>query len=322
MSLIDYAKKFVALLRSPRGRNFFVFSIFLIIAAFLWCVLALNDEVQADVRMPVRITNVPDSVTIVSAVPSTVSVGVRARGTQLLKYSWGKAPAFDIDFRVFRDGNYLRLSSADMKSITRQTLNGASIVVVSPDSLSIAFTSRPPVVLPVKIDCSASAAPQAIISGKPRVKPDSVRVYAAGGRRIGDREVATEPIHLTDLKETTTIRARLIAPSGTRVIPDSVDVTVNVEALIYKTRMVSVETVNVPKDYRLVTFPSQVEVGYLIPVSDYVDVNPKIRVVADYDHLSPNGKVRLKIAEASDNLLNVSLAADSVEYILEKYSSK
>ena len=306
-------------LRSQRGRNVFVFTAFLIIAAFLWWVIALNDEGQTDVRMPVRLTNVPDSVTIVSTLPQTMSVSVRARGSQLLKLGWGKSPKFDIDFRLYRIGSYLRLSDTDLKGIARHTLGGAQVVFVSPDSLNIAFTSQPPVILPVKLDCSVTPGPQVSLAGRPVLSADSVRVYVTGHRTVDASYVSTEPLRLQSINETVTRRVRLIAPPNSRVIPDSIDVTVNVEPLIFKTRRVPVESVNVPHDVRLITFPSQVDVMYMIPVSEYLDIEPRIRVVADYNTISPkSGKVRLRVAEASDDLLNVHIASDSAEYIIEK----
>lgn len=306
-------------LRSQRGRNVIVFSVFLLIASFLWCVIALNDEGQADFRMPVRMIHVPDSVTVVSAVPQYVSVGVNARGSQLLKYSWSKPPFFDIDFRAFRDGSYLRLTDTDLKSIARQALGGLQVSVVSLDSLRISFTSRPPVILPVRLDCSVTPGPQVSLAGKPVLSTDSVKVYVAGHHSVDVSSISTEPIRLQSIDESVTRRVRLIAPPFCRVIPDSVEVTVKVEPLIFKTRRIPIQSINVPPGEKLVTFPSQIDVMYMIPVSDYLETAPRISVIADYNSISPStGKVRLKIAEASDDLQNVHLASDSAEYIIEK----
>lgn len=318
MTIKDFYKKVVVAVRSPRGRNFFVFLVFLIIAAFLWWVIALNDEGQTDVRMPVRINHVPDSVTIVSSVPPTITVNVRARGSQLLKYAWGSAPTFNIDFRMYRNSGVVRLTEADVKSVARQALNGASVVLVSPDSLNIAYTSRPPVIVPVRPECTVTVAPQVTLAGTPVVEPDSVKIFTAGRPLAAFNEVTTEPLVLSDLKETVTRRVRVIAPPRSRAIPDSVDVTISVEPLILKTRRVPIEANNVPAGLRLITFPTAVDVMYMIPVSDYIDSDPKIRVVADYNSAAPDGKMRIRIAEASENLRNVYLDQDSVEYIIER----
>ena len=296
-----------------------VFSVFLVIAAILWWVMALNDEGQMDIKMPVRLNHVPDSVTIVSSVPQNITVNLNARGSQILKYGLGKTPTFNIDFRMYRDGTFLRLSNADLRGIARNTLGVPSVIMVSPDSLNIAFTSQPPVVVPVELDYSATPGPQVTLAGKPLISPDSVKIYVSGHRSIDIASVTTEPLRLPSLNESVTRRVRVLAPPHTRAIPDSVNVTVNVEPLIFKTRKISVETPGVPADRRLIIFPSQVEVMYMIPVSAYLDTEPHIRVVADYNSISPtSGKVRLRIAEASSDLQNVQIATDSAEYIIEK----
>lgn len=319
MNAKDILRRVNVAIHSRRGHNVLVFAVFLCIAALLWCVIALNDEAQTDIRMPVNITHVPDSVTIVSQVPQSMSVSLQSRGSQLLKLSWGRVPDFNIDFRLYRQGDVLRLSDTDLKAIARSSLDGSNIIVVSPDSLSLAFTCQPPVVLPVNPDYTVTPGPQATISGTPHLSSDSVKVYTIGRLRGSVEAITTEPIRLNSLNETTTRRVRLIPPANSRVIPDSIDVTVEVEPLIFKTRKVRIESVNVPHGNKLITFPAQVEVMYMIPASDYKTAEPHIRVTADYRTISHNSRmVKLRVAEASDNLQNVHLAVDSAEYIIER----
>ena len=321
MNLKELFNRANEVIHSRQGHSVLVFMAFLALSALLWCVIAFNDESQADIRMPVRLTNVPDSVTIVSQVPATMSVSLQARGTQLLKLTWGKVPNFNIDFRVFRSDGALRLTDTDLKAIARSAIDGANIIIVSPDSLNLAFTSQPPVVMPVNPDYIATPGPQATISGTPRLSADSVKVYSIGRLPSSIEAITTEPIRFNSLNETTTKRVKLIAPPGSRVIPDSIDVTIDVEPLIFKTRKVAVEAINVPDGQKLITFPAQVDVMYMIPVSDYKTSEPRIRVTADYRSISSSSSsrmIRLRIAEASDNLQNVHLAVDSAEYIIEK----
>lgn len=322
MPLRQLIRKIKIVARSQRGHNLIMFSLFLGISAILWCVIAFNGEAQSDVRMPVRIINVPDSVTIVSQVPRNISVSLQARGTQLLRLAWGGAPVFNIDFRMYHsDRKWLSLSEPDLKGIARNALDGANIILISPDSLRLAYTSHPPVILPVNADYMVTPGPQASITGKIRLSNDSVKVYTAGRLSSSIEAITTEPIRINGLNETVTRKVALVAPPNARVIPDSIDVTIEVEPLIYKTRNVTVEPIHVPEGMRLITFPAQIEVRYMIPVSDYKNTEPTLRVVADYRTVSDyhsDRTVGLRIIEASSNLQNVHLAVDSAEYILEQ----
>jgi hypothetical protein len=320
MSLHTFYTRIVGALHSRRGHDILVFLIFLGMSLVLWAVMSLNQEEQCDIRMPLKINHVPDSVTIISNPPQSISVSLRAHGSQLLKLNWGRVPTINIDFRLYRDGNTIRLSEAELKAITRSALDGASVLVTSPDSLTLAFTSAEPIAMPLTVDYNVSAGPQAIISGEPILSVDSVRVYSTSRLPVGLAAISTEPIQISGLNTSTTKRVRLVAPRNSRVIPDSVDVTFNVEPLILKTRRINIETVNVPARHKLITFPAQIDVMYMIPVGLYKTSEPRMRVIADYKTINrdnPTRMIRLKLVDVSANIQNVHLAADSAEYIIE-----
>ncbi len=315
----DKFDKLKVVMHSQRGHNLLVFAVFLVISTMLWWVTALNDEGQADIRMPVKITHVPDSITIVSRAPNTMSVSINAKGPLLMRLGWGKVPDFNIDFRQYRVGNSIRLNDTDLKSIARNALDGANVIVISPDSVNLSFTSQPPVVLPVNPDYIVTPGPQATIAGAPKLSVDSVKVYTIGRLPESVEAITTEPLRLNSINESLTRRVALIAPSNSRVVPDSIDLTITVEPLIFKTRKVTVETINVPEGKKLITFPAQIDVMYMIPVSDYKTSEPYIRVTADYSSIEHGSRmIRLRISEASENLQNVHLAFDSAEYYIEE----
>ncbi|MFG6386966.1 MAG: hypothetical protein K1V74_00470 [Muribaculaceae bacterium] len=307
-------------IRSPRGRDVLMFMLFLFISAVLWGVLALNEEEQYDLRMPVRITHVPDSVTLLSKGPDALTVNLRARGTQLLKMSLGDTPGVNIDFRVYRSGEYMHLSNAELKALARNASGGSQVSVLYPDSISIPFTTHPGFKLPVRANVQATPGPRASLSGRPKVAPDSVKLYALGGHLpSGVDYINTEALSLEAVEGQQTRRLRLLPPPGTRAIPDSVDVTIEAEPLIMKRRRVVIEPVNVPANIKLITFPAQIEVMYMVPMSAYTNSDPHFRVIADYRRISrKRSKIRLRLTDVPQNLQNVQLSADSAEYIIEQ----
>lgn len=321
MQVRSFINRIKDVVRSQRGRNILVFFVFLVISTILWSILSLNEEDQYDVRMPVKLTNVPDSVTIISTPPSTISVSLKAKGTQLLKQSFGNVPSFDIDFRVYRSRNSIVLRDADVKAIARAAYGGASVLVASPDSLNLKFTTRRGVAMPIVIDYKVTAGPQSTIASRPTLSFDTTRVYSTSRIPESLNAISTEPIRLNDLNRTTTTKVRLIAPRNCRVIPDSVDVTFNIEPLISKTRKVLIEPINVPAGVKLITFPANTDVLYMVPMSLYNQTDPHFRVYADYNTINPSSKthkIKLRLRDVPSELQNVHLAADSVEYIIEK----
>lgn len=307
--------------RTQRGRNILTFGVFLVISAVLWVVLSLNEEDQVDMRMRLRISHLPDSVTIVSTPPEFINVSLRARRTDLLKSTIGREPVLDIDWRAFRSRGAMQLSSSELKTLARGVVGGATVLSASPDSLNLLYTSSRGIMLPVVLDYKVTPGPQVALVGRPVFSPDSVAVFAVGKAAGGLTAVATEPIRISGLDETTSMRVRLLSPARTRPVPDSIDVTFRVEPLIMKTRRVVIEPVNVPAGIKLITFPAQVDVSYMLPASVYKSSSPQFRVVADYRTINTSAhtrNMRLRLVDVGDELQNVYLSADSAEYIIER----
>lgn len=314
----------IAALRSPQGRNAAGFLVFVAISTVLWCVLSLNEEEQRDIRMQLRITHIPDSVTLIGNGPDVLNVSLRARGTQLMKMTMGGTPLVAADFRAYsRQGNF-HLSSADLKALVRNAAGGAQVSIVYPDTLSIPFTTHAGYRLPVVADCKVTANPQSALVGKPHLSLDSVKVFTAPGHRLLDHynAVSTEPLRLIGISHNTTQRVKLVAPPHARVIPDSIDISFDVEPMIFKSRKVVIEPVNVPANTKLITFPAQIDVFFMVPMSAYTNKNLRFRVVADYRGISQHSgsrMVKLSLRDVPEQLQNVQLSADSAEYIIERH---
>jgi len=309
-------------LRSPRGRDTMMFLLFVAISCILWAVLSLNDEKQYALRLPMRITNVPDSVTLISPGPEALSVSLRAKGTQLMKMTVGRMPTVNVDFRAFRSDGTVHLSATDLKGLVRNATGGSQVSMVYPDSLSLPYTTHKGIRVPVRLDYKVTAGPQSALTGRPRLSADSVLLYTAGSAPDRADAVSTEPIHLLGIDKNTTLRVKLMAPRGTRLIPDSIDVTFEVEPLIFKSRKVVIEPINVPEGTKLITFPAQIDVFFMVPVSGYRQSDNHFRVVADYRTIrqgTGSRNVKLSLINVPSNFQNAHLSADSAEYIIERH---
>ncbi|MDE5929965.1 MAG: YbbR-like domain-containing protein [Muribaculaceae bacterium] len=317
----NISRRVEASLKSKQGHNFMTFMVFVAIAAALWGVMTLNEESTFDLRVPIRLTQVPDSVTVISDVPDQVQVTATGKGTQLLRYLFGHPATANIDFRLYRSPRGIRLGDAEMKSIVRSSIGGANAQLISPDSLIILYTSAPPVLLPVELDCNATTAPGCTMVGHPTLSIDSARVYSAQPLSRKVTAVITEPLRFDNISSTVSRRVRLLPPvNGSRVVPDSATLTIAVEPLIIKSRSVVIEGINAPDGGRLITFPAKVDVIYMIPMSAYTKSAPEFKVIADYADRSGkgDGRVKLRIRNVPAVLQNVRLDVDSVDYYISK----
>ena len=85
----------------------------------------------------------------------------------------------------------------------------------------------------------------------------------------------------------------------------------------------NIDVVNLPIGVNVITFPSTVEASFLVPQSIYSKVM-NIKAVVNYSDIlrlagtDSASKVAVKIIEVPAECRNISLASDSVEYIVEK----
>ena len=310
-------------LRSPQGRNVLTYLVFVGIALLLWMVQVMSEETQRDLRCQVAIVNVPDSLTRITPMPEAINVSVRARGTALARYVWS-APRMNIDYNVYHTGHKVSFGEAALKSFFRNRIgNDCQVQSVTPDSLSILYTSQPGALLPVRVNAEVVPGPQYALIGKVRSLTDSVTVFGLNGVPATMRSVTTAPITLNDVRAPRTIRIPLDVPQGFRAVPDSVDIQIDVEQLVSKKLSVKITPTGVPRGQSLILMPPQVEVYYMVPMSVFKQqqsVTPRFTIEAQYSSIRPgDDKVAIAITRQPKDFLNIYLSTDSVDFLIEQH---
>lgn len=326
-ALQDKARRAANIIRqyvfSPRGKSVLTFCVFLAISSALWVVMSLNQEMQQDIRCRVEIVNKPDSVTMISYLPDDISVSVKSRGSQLIKFNFGTPPTISIDYKYMMHDNRISVGTSEMRALLRNVFGqNSQILSFSPDTLSIMFTSRPGVSMPVNVASQVSTRSDFALAGAPKCVPASVVVYSTRPLSPTADRVVTPVIQYTDISETQTIRTRVIVPPGCRAFPDSVSVTFRVEPLIARSIKLPITAINVPDSARLILLPTTVNVSYMVPANIYNEQLPPLVITADYRSIDMSHPTR-RICIKADNskvpeLRNIRLSTDSVEYMVER----
>lgn len=306
---------------SSRGKDVLLYLMFVCVAFVFWALLSLDSEIQRDYEVPFDLIDVPDSVTLIGKMPSHLSVTVQGKGSQLIRFSWGRMPQLKVRFdENVAQTNQFSLSHQKLDTRLREYFGqSVQIASVRPDSIRVEFTSSPGVKLPLRVNADVHPNLQCIISGLIEANVDSVLVYGVNGVPASLTEIETIPFSRSDLSDTIRVEVGLKPVPGLRIIPDRVTVTVPVEPLIAKTRSVPLDKVGLPENTGLITFPSRVTVNYLVPMSEYNTDFP-IRAYVDYAHINPaTQKARVMLSAQPSECYNVTVTPDSVEYIIERH---
>lgn len=314
----DIKVKVQTALHSSRGKDVLLYLLFVAVAFVFWVFLSLDTEVQRDFEVPVEVQDLPDSVTIIGQIPSEIAVSVKGKDSQLLRFMWGKMSTMKFKWEEnVAEKNFL-LTHTKLDSRLRDYF-GSNVQIVSfrPDSIVAPFTSQPGTRVKLNIQADIHPNLQYIISGPIKANVDSVTLYSSTDLPHSLKYVSTEPIVKSNLTDTVRYEVKVKPISGVRIVPDVVTVTVPIEPLIARKRSVKLDIVNLPADKGLITFPSKIEISYLVPMSAYNDDYP-VKAFVDYDDIkSQKKKLPVSLSVIPDVYHNMSFSPDSVEYIIE-----
>lgn len=306
---------------SGRLHDLCVFAGFVLVAFVFWCILALNEETQTDFEIKVKIVGVPDSVKFITDPPAAFHVNVRDRGTHLLRLRFLHEAEVKLDFNEFAQGGTFRVSSkallAQSRALFRQ---GASVQIISSDSIVLPYTSMPGKMVPVRVLYDVVPTLGRVVSATPRSSVREVKVFSQRGIIDTISYVTTEPIIRRDVDDSFTVKVRLRPIKGVRFEPDETEVTIPIEPLENRNLQVPVRVVNVPAGYSVALFPDKVRINYLVPMNSGALSPQQFSVQADYRdiHSPADEYIKLHIVAAPHAARNTSLATDSVQFTVIK----
>lgn len=305
-------------LRSSRGKDVLTYLMFVAVAFVFWVFMSLDTEVQRDFEVPIEISEMPDSVTLIGLPPQTMAVSVKGKDSQLVRFLWGKMSPVKFKWADSAADGSLLLPAAKIDSKMRDYFgSGVEIMSCRPDSIRIPYTTQPGVKVKLVVQADIHPNLQYIVSGTPYANVDSVTLYSVNDIPHSLKMVSTEPIVKSGLKDTARYEIKVKPIAGVRIVPDKVTVTVPVEPLIARKRMAIIEPQGVPAGKHLVTFPSKVEVSYLVPMSAYNDEYPLKAFVEYADVNNPGNKIPVTLSMLPSIYHSVSFSPESVEYIIE-----
>lgn len=302
-----------------KGRDIFLYVIFVFVSFIFWLLLTLNNEVQKDFAVNINLKSVPDSITLINDMPKSIRVSVRDKGSALLRYTLGQEPSININFLDYSDDlGKLRITIAELRSLVRDAFGaGANIITIAPDSLLINYTNLPGKKVPIRIDADVQANFQYVISGAIKANIDSVILYSDKATLSTIKNVHSYRIEEHDLKDTLYRNVRIAPIKGVRIEPERIEIMVPVEPLITKHLLIPIVPRNMPQNLNMVTFPSRVDASFLVPLSRYND-NEYFNANVFYEDVSQGkNKLKMSVIHVPEIYKNVSLAFDSVEYVIE-----
>ena len=305
---------------SGLNKEFLIFLFFLALSGAFWLLMTLNETMEREFKIPMRLTGVPGNAVITGELPDTVRVTVRDKGFTLVTY----------DFRplVFRFSNYADEDEGKgvipltdvQKQVLSQMYGSSKLLQVKPGAFDFYFTygtsKKVPVVFRGKITTNKS-----YYLAHTEFYPSMVTVYANKQQLDKLQTVEIEPFNYRNLQDTIRQAVKIRKIRGVKIVPSTVRLSVYPDVLTEEAIEVPITAINMPPGMVLRTFPSKVTVRFTIGASLFRTIKPNLfKVVVDYEELAanPSDKCTLQLRSVPRSVSKASLEIDRVDYLLEQ----
>ena len=305
---------------SGLNKEFLIFLFFLALSGAFWLLMTLNETMEREFKIPMRLSGVPRNAVITGELPDTVRVTVRDKGFTLVTY----------DFRplVFRFSNYADEDEGKgvipltdvQKQVLSQMYGSSKLLQVKPGAFDFYFTygtsKKVPVVFRGKITTNKS-----YYLAHTEFYPSMVTVYANKQQLDKLQSVEIEPFNYRNLQDTIRQAVKIRKIRGVKIVPPTVRLSVYPDVLTEETIDVPITAINMPPGMVLRTFPSKVTVRFTIGASLFRTIKPNLfKVVVDYEELAanPSDKCTLQLRSVPRSVSKASLEIDRVDYLLEQ----
>ena len=305
---------------SGLNKEFLIFLFFLALSGAFWLLMTLNETMEREFKIPMRLSGVPRNAVITGELPDTVRVTVRDKGFTLVTY----------DFRplVFRFSNYADEDEGKgvipltdvQKQVLSQMYGSSKLLQVKPGAFDFYFTygtsKKVPVVYRGKITTSKS-----YYLAHTEFYPSMVTVYANKQQLDKLQTVEIEPFNYRNLQDTIRQAVKIRKIRGVKIVPSTVRLSVYPDVLTEEAIEVPITAINMPPGMVLRTFPSKVTVRFTIGASLFRTIKPNLfKVVVDYEELAanPSDKCTLQLRSVPRSVSKASLEIDRVDYLLEQ----
>lgn len=320
----DISKVIRDFLFSTKSREFLIFLFFLALSGVFWLLMTLNETYEREFEVAVRIIDAPKNVVLTSDETDTVKVTLTDKGMVLLGYAYGdglKPLTFDFNSHVTEKGLGSITSAEIQKLMVAQVKATTKVGTIKPDKLDFYFNYGLRKKVPVRWTGKVTPEHLYFVS-RIEYSPDSITVYASEEKLDSIHTIYTEPINVTDFRDTLSVKCNLSKSVGVKTVPDNVTITFYTDVLTEESiDDVPIEGINVPEGKTIRTFPSRVSVKFVTGVSQFKGLSAKdFRVVVDYNDIMkhPSDKCILSLKKVPRGISRASLSIKQVDYLIEE----
>lgn len=305
---------------SGLNKEFLIFLFFLALSGAFWLMMTLNETMEREYKIPMRLVGTPRNAVITGDLPDTVRITVRDKGFTLITYAFRPLNFKFNNYADETEGQGVIPVADVQKQILSQLYGSSKLLQVKPGKFDFYFTygasKKVPVVFRGKITTNKS-----YYLAHTEFYPSMVTVYANKQQLDKLQTVEIEPFNYRNLQDTIRQAVKIRKIRGVKIVPPTVRLSVYPDVLTEEAIEVPITAINMPPGMVLRTFPSKVTVRFTIGASLFRTIKPSLfKVVVDYEELAanPSDKCTLQLRSVPRSVSKASLEIDRVDYLLEQ----
>lgn len=315
MSNISLKRNITSSVARLWNKEFIVFMFLFIMSASFWVFMALNENYEREIRIPVVVENIPRNAILLDNEKDTVTLNIRANGFAFLYKTFNTIETIKIDFAKYKQDNRIVVSNSEIQKLAKQKL-GKSIQILSVKSegFSFLYSNGEHKRLPVKFMGRIGAKSDKEIT----ISPEFVDVYAQPDILNTLKFIKTVDDSL-NVEEDVTRNFMLETTRGIKCKPQQVKVNIKPIVFVENTIEVQVECINEPADKKLALFPPRVSVTYVVDIKNHNLITKEgFKVIADYNEVADmkQPKCSFKLVAQPPFVKQAKLAFDETKYLI------
>jgi hypothetical protein len=298
------------------------------ISAFFWILNSLDKNYTTSVLLPVKYKGFPAGKIVLNELPTSIKINLSAKGFNLIPIKiFTKNNSLKIDFSQInfnKKGEELyRIPSSDLFDQVRNNFSqNVKINNLFPDTISFLLTEKYSKKVQVVPLYSIKFNNQYNISDTLTVTPKYIRIYGPKKELENINFIKTDSIFLEYPETAKSVKIKL--GKKTKYVElenDFVNVNIPIEKFTEKKLSIPINTLNTPDSVLLKTFPENIELTILTPLSKYDLINEsQFRISVNYAEITEQQKIRLPLViEKKPEFVIINyMKPEKVEFIIRK----
>ena len=289
------------------------------IAFVFWLLIKLSKPFESEKVFQI-IYHVPESKTLVEAVPTSIKASIKGIGWDLISYYF-KSNSSVISFTLEDRPRFLINSNLLFQKIAEQiATNGLELSKINPDNILIELENKVEKKIPLVLQADLHFVPQYFLKDSSKLIPDSVLIAGPSTKIESINSWSTEYKEIKDLKTSCTLEIDLEKTNDPQISlkPQKVKLELEVEQFTQKTLFLPILVKNAPDSLNI--FPSKVKLNCTVGLSRYEQLSPSdFLVEVDLKNISPsteNNTATIHLIKAPKYIKNVNFSPKAVEYFI------